>query len=49
LTESGLLVNRVRFRAGAMGSVASDTEDSNTEARWPELLPAHEDLAANVR
>jgi hypothetical protein len=34
-----------------MGSVAiaRDTEDSNTEARWPELLPAYEDLAANVR
>jgi hypothetical protein len=28
-----------------MGSVAiaRDTEDSNTEARWPELLPAYED------
>jgi uncharacterized protein YndB with AHSA1/START domain len=30
------------------GRVPRDIEDSNIEARWDELLPAYQDLAANV-
>ena len=44
--------NQIHFEhlAGHIaGRKPRDTEDSSIEARWNELLPAYQDLAANVR